>query len=322
MKLTNLYASPDKYQDTIKLIESEFHYSKENSFEIDFYPLVTKDNWENLYILIDDNDQVVAHTGLLKKNFKIGAKTFKCHFIGGVVVRNDYQGQGLSRQLMEHIKEVCLDGTFSLLWSDKTDYYKKFNFYPCIQQNQYEQSLCEHKYSKVKITDELINKLKGLYNNPNEYRPIRTENDWKNISAINSVDLYIKGEINSPENYFFINKGQDLSGIIHEYGSFDEEMLNFGNLWSPLEVSNLAPTYQYAALLRIDNFQSFKEFVLSYSQNLIKVNELDGYRVSFNFGAEEFDQDIEDFLSGLLGPSRYEELNDLKNIYIPGVDSI
>jgi predicted N-acetyltransferase YhbS len=322
MKLTNLSARPDKYQDTLTLIEKEFNYSDEFSFEIDFYPLVKPSNRENLFILLNENDEVVAHLGVLEKSFKLGAKTFKCSFIGGVVVRSDYQGKGLSRKLMEHIEENCKDYTFTLLWSDKTEYYKKFNYYPCIQQNQYEQTNCKNDYKRVVLNDSLISKIRTLYNSNQEHRPIRTDQDWNDLKKITSMEVYIKGDINNPHNYFFLNKGQDLTGIIHEYGSFDENMLNFGNLWSPYEANNLAPTYQYAALLKINNFASFKEFVLSYSQNLIKINDIDDYRVSFQFGAEEFDQSIEDFLTGLLGPSRYEELNELKNLFIPGVDSI
>lgn len=322
MKLTNLSARTDKYQDTIKLIESEFGYSENNSFETDFYPLIKEENRDNLFILLNDDDEVVAHTGILNKAFKLGAKTFKCNFIGGVVVRSDYQGKGLSRQLMEHVKDICNKGAFSLLWSDKTDYYRKFDFYPCIQQNQYEQTACHNSYSQVQLNDHLIDSIKDLYNNPLEYRPIRNDQDWKDIQKITSLNVYIKGSKSTPENYFFINKGQDLSGIIHEYGNFDEEMLNYGNIWSPIETDNLSPTYQYATLLRIDNINRFKEFVLSYSQNLIKLNEIDQYQASFQFGADVYDQKIEDFLTGLLGPSRYDELNDLKNIFIPGVDSI
>lgn len=322
MKLTNLYARADKYQDTINLIESEFGYSEDNSFETDFYPLIKEENRDNLFILLNDYDEVVAHTGILNKAFKIGAKTFKCNFIGGVVVKSDHQGKGLSRQLMEHVKDICREGAFSLLWSDKTDYYSKFDFYPCINQNQYEQTACHNSYSQVEVDDELIDSIKGLYNNPLEYRPIRSDQDWKDIQKISSLSVYIKGSKSAPENYFFINKGQDLSSIIHEYGKFDEEMLNYGNLWSPIEIASLSPTYQYATLLRIDNIDRFKEFVLSYSQNLIKLNEIDQYQASFQFGADLYNQKIEDFLTGLLGPSRYDELNDLKNIFIPGIDSI
>jgi len=320
MRLTTLYSEPDKFQDTIELIEREFQYSKDFRFEVDFAPLVQKENYKNLHILVD-GDEVIGHTGVLFKTITVNSNEYKVGFIGGVVIKSTHQSKGYSKQLLEAActdKDLC----FYLLWSDKTDYYKKFQFHPCIQQYQFEQSLCHNSYEKVDINNLDLSIISTLYNEASEYRVNRTEKDWQNIKKIESTDLYIKKENGKITNYFFINKGQDLTDIIHEYHRPDKEMLNYGYLWTPTEIEGLAPVHQYAALLKINNNESFKQFIRNITENQIKIINLDLFQVEFEFNKQTYQQPLEEFLNGVLGPSKYEELKDLKNLYISGLDSI
>lgn len=322
MELTTIQSHPDKINDTLNLIESEFGYSKENSFATDFKPLIEADNFHNLHILIEDNE-VIGHIGILEKTFTINGKDFLVAFLGGIVIKSSHQGKGLSKLLMDHVESLKNQYSFILLWSDKTDYYKKFDYYPCIQQFQYEQSLCDNSFEEVKINFENIKNIKQLYQNDDEYRPNRTDDDWKTIVDIHSTNLFVRyndqGEVN---NYFFMNKGQDLNGVIHEYGKLEKEMLNFGFLWSPQEVKDLVPTYQYAALLKIGNHNDFREFISEITHEKIKILAIDSHKIDFNFNNERFQQNIDEFLTGILGPSRYKELSDYPPLFIPGLDSI
>lgn len=320
IELTNLHTRPDKYHDTIKLIESEFGYNTQFSFEIDFAPLIQKENYKNLFILLE-NDEVIGHTGLLIKEIVINNNTFHIGLIGGVVIKNSHQGKGLSKRLLEKATNNT-ELTFYLLWSDKTDYYKKFDFYPCIQQYQYEQANCENSFQKTDLGPELIPYLKELYSNPHEIRLNREDKDWNNILKITSSDLYLKKENDEIKNYFFINKGQDLQSIIHEYHRPEKEMLNYGYLWTPQLIKNLAPTHQYAALLKINKKDSFQQFIESLTQNKIKMHAIDSHTVDFTFNNNRFQQNIDEFLTGTLGPSRYEELESCLLLYISGLDSI
>lgn len=322
MELTNLQTRPDKFNDTLQLIEREFEYNSENSFATDFKPLIDAKNFHNLNILIE-NDEVIGHLGVLEKTFKINNKDFLVAFLGGIVIKDSYQGKGLSKLLMDHVEALKNQYSFILLWSDKTDYYKKFEYYPCIQQFQYEQSLCKNSFHQVAINFENLNAIKELYHSSNELRPHRTQDDWNTIIDMTSTQLYLKqNENGDTDNYFFINKGQDLNGVIHEYGKIDKEMLNYGFLWSPLEVKELVPTHQYAALLKIGNHADFQDFILNVTNEKINIHAIDSHKVDFSFNNQRFQQNIDEFLTGVLGPSRYEELDDCPLMFIPGLDSI
>tara|TARA_B100001971_G_scaffold213155_1_gene245455 strand:+ start:33196 stop:34161 length:966 start_codon:yes stop_codon:yes gene_type:complete len=320
LKVTTLSTEPAKFTDTLSLIEKEFGYSSEFSFKTDFAPLMQESNFHNLYILLD-NDEVVGHTGLLLKEIEIGNTSYTIGLIGGVVIKSTHQGKGYSKLLLDKVCENK-DISFYLLWSDKTDYYKKFNFYPCIQQFQYEQANCQSEYERSELTDEIISELQVLYNNGQEIRFERTPEDWQNIKKITSTDLYLKKENGKAINYFFINKGQDLQTIIHEYHRPEKEMLNFGYLWTPTLLNGLAPTHQYAALLRVNNIVSFKQFIKSITNNSIEVENMDNFEVAFKFNNQTFKQNIDEFLTGVFGPSRFEELEGLPYLYISGLDSI
>ena len=322
IELTNLLTRPDKFKDTMTLIESEFGYDEVNSFEKDFLPLIKKENHKNLYILME-NETVIGHIGLLEKDLTINNNDYKCAFLGGIVIKSSHQGRGLSKRLMSVIDDKINDYTFILLWSDKTDYYKKFDYSPCIQQFQYEHSPSKSLYERIEDKDEFIDALKHLYIGEKEVRPQRDESDWNTLKEMNSVDLYIKrNDEKEIINYFLINKGQDLQSIIHEYATVDSDMLNYGYLWTPHEIQGLAPLYQYGALLKIGSESNFKSFIHDITDKKIQISAIDSHSVEFQFNNKSFQLSIDEFLTGVLGPSRFEELEDCPYLYIPGIDSI
>ena len=51
--LTTLSSNPEYFEEVIRLIEEEFHYSENQSFEMDFSPLVDPLNFENCFLYID-----------------------------------------------------------------------------------------------------------------------------------------------------------------------------------------------------------------------------------------------------------------------------
>ncbi len=84
--LTNLFADSKYYKDTIRLIETGFNYPDDHHFDIDFYPLISKDNLVNCHILIDNN-KVIAHIGTLPKLLN----DQQVILMGGIVVYSNYQ---------------------------------------------------------------------------------------------------------------------------------------------------------------------------------------------------------------------------------------
>ncbi len=327
MKYTTLKDSPEFFENTIHLIEEAFEYHAPNSFAQDFYPLMNKNNHNNCHILVD-GDKVVAHIGSLTRKLKVKEKLYPFTMYGGIAVDMSYRGQGIFKTLFQEVLELNEHTTFHLLWSDKLDIYKPFGFFPCINQFEYQPQLSETKFHikecKLKdLSEQEINQLKKIYESSEELRPQRNNTHWNELKAIHSTDLnliYTKNEDNF-SNYFFLNKGQDLTGVIHEYGYIDEDVLkllqNYGVVWSPKQLSE-DPSTLYASLFKIGNNKLFKQFIESYSN--IQIESLSD-EIQFTFKGESYSFSPSDFLQGVFGPGRFKELN-IPYLFIPGMDSI
>ena len=316
---------PQKKAQTLSLIETSFDYSSDNSFEIDFYPLMKDENAANNFILLE-GDKVIGHIGIVYKELKLSLRSFLIPMLGGIAIDKDYRGKGKFKPFFNQVLASIKDSPFFLLWSDKLDLYEHFDFYPCIEQFEYTGNLemDNPNYIKMKLSelsDKEIKELSIIYNNSQELRYERSIEDWIELKKISSSDIYIKKENNIIKNYFFMNKGEDLSDIIYEYGDVDdiEEMSTYGILWSPwnFEVENEQhKTLLYAALIRINNFESFKQFVFLYS------NELERDEILFTFEEKQMKISKMEFLQGIFGPNKFSELEQTKKILISGIDSI
>jgi predicted N-acetyltransferase YhbS len=327
MNYTNLVQNPVYYADTIKLIENAFDYSPSNSFKVDFYPLVNERNHENCHVLIIDN-HVVAHVGVLKKEIKINNEIFPIAMYGGIAVSEKHRGQGLFKELFNKVLEQNKDCALHLLWSDQLEMYERFGFYPAIEQIEFNESLDDAEgFTPTKLKDlnqQEIEQLSAIYDQAKDIRIKRTIPDWEVLKSITSSDLYIKKEGGFITNYFFMNKGEDLNGVIYEIGDFkDIEIINkFGVTWSPYDFDHDDVDRLFAAVLRIGDQKLFSKFIKSYTQNMIVIKEIDSKTVDFDFEMSNYKLATEEFLTGIFGPCRFEELSAIAPLYISGLDSI
>lgn len=329
--ITDLKRKPQKRHETIQLIEKAFDYSKENKFEIDFFPLMREENASNNFILLE-NEKVIGHIGVLNRIFKIAGKEFEVSMLGGIAIDEAYRGKGFFKDFFNEILKKYEDSAFHLLWSDKLELYEKFDFYPCIEQFEYTGGVESDnpEFIKMKLqdlNDNEIEQLSKIYNTSQELRYERSIEDWVKLKKIISSDIYIKKENEKIVNYFFMNKGEDLSNIIYEYGSIKdiEEISTYGILWSPynFDVENEEDkTLLYAALLKINNKESFAQFISSYTNNKIQVSNIEKNKINFSFADDKFQLEVNDFLSGIFGPNKLQELSDTPKILISGLDSI
>ena len=326
MHFSTLADSAFLYKDTIKLIESSFKYDSHNSFEIDFYPLVHKNNTQNCHLLINDNN-VIGHIGVLQKKLKVYDHFFEISFIGGIAIDEEYRGRGLFRSLINHVLSKY-DNSFFLLWSDKLDLYMKLSFYPCIEMFEEENkgNKTSHSYTKTpldKLSVKDFSQIKNLYSQISPHKIERTDEDWDILKKISSSSFYIKKIDGQITNYFFKNKGQDLQETIHETAVFSEsnDLLNYGKLWSP---SKISPNSQalYQSLLRIGNVNQFSKFIEKYTQGKIQVTNITSNQVDFLFENSSITLPVHEFLTGVLGPNKFEELSETLPIFISGLDSI
>ena len=326
MKHITLEDNPHLLEQTLILIEKSFNYSKENSFLVDFNPLVSEENYQNCHLLIKD-EKVIGHIGVLLKEILIGKKKFEIAMYGGIAIEESHRGEGLFKKFFTEILDKYSAPCMHMLWSDQTDMYKKFNFHACIDQFEYNQSLLDaEEFSPTKLsalTKKEIKSLYKIYNNQPEHRLSRSLEEWDKLKAISSTDLYIKRENDEIKNYFFINKGEDLQGVIIEVGDFEDfqEIIKYGVLWSP-HIFDEDSEELYAALVRIGNPKAFQDFVTTYTGSIVNIQEITESDILFSFEKSNLKLGQDAFLTGVFGPNCFEELKELDPFYISGLDSI
>jgi len=333
MTITNLKSSPPLLASTLSLIEKAFQYEKGHHFDVDFAPLMDESNHENCFVKLNTEGNVIAHIGFCKRT--LGGHPIG--MLGGIAVDERYRGEGYFQELMQEIiSEHRGDVAFFLLWSDQEKLYKKFGFYLCGAQIELPQTGQKKEFKKVLLSSINSNEkkqIKELYEQSFSKTYLsfnRTDDDWINIEKIQSSDLYIKVNQDSISDYFFMNKGQDLKGIIFEYGTignFKEliaELRAYGKVWSPLDLKIDSSEAQYQFLLSPGDPLLLSQFIKAYTNNLISIRDINLIKreVYFDFNNEVLALEIEEFLRGIFGPAPFEEIGEIPPIFISGLDSI
>lgn len=334
MRQSTLAKSPQFLEATLKLIENSFEYDANNSFDMDFAPLVQQNNLHNCHIILNDQNEVIAHIGCLIKELKFAKWSHPVLFIGGIAVDKKFRGQGIFKKLFSHILEHYHHRVaMFMLWSDQVAMYNRFGFYPAIDQFAYEnkKSTChEHSFKQVKISELSIEDQEDihfLYESYPAWQCDRAKDDWKVINNMESAELYIRrnkdGHISE---YFFKGKGADLQGVIHEANLSGQqaslaELQEYGTLWSNLIVSDEARPL-YGSVVKIGDPAMFSDFVYDYTQRAIEILEINESTIRFRFQDRGFELNMGEALTGIFGPNRFEELNHLIGIRISGMDSI
>lgn len=256
MDINNLQEKPEFFDQVINLVEDSFGYNENNSFLNDFYPLINNLNHSNCWIL-QDNNKLVGHIGVRTSSLN---NNTNFAMMGGIAINPDYRGQGLFNDFFREIVNKYKNFDFIILWSDKSKLYKKFGF--DLTGNQYtllKVDGMQSTFEKVKsIDDEIKSQVAFLYKTlvTNELAITRSKQDWNNIWNITSSDLYIAKNRNDILSYFFMNKGQDLNGIIHEaYFATDhhlEAAVTLGSLWLPHQYKEYAEFDEKLGLIKFN----------------------------------------------------------------------
>ncbi|MDD4973041.1 MAG: GNAT family N-acetyltransferase [Bacteriovorax sp.] len=344
--LTTLSQNPEYFEEVIRLIEEEFHYSEEYSYEKDFAPLVDPLNFENCYFYIDrDSNIVAAHLAISMRTLVKTDAEIKIALIGGIVTHKKYRGKNLFKNLMTHIIQTHQeDVALFILWSDLEGLYEKFSFYRTgglIETGKKNFSASERPngYEKTKfslLSDKEFKTIVNLYHSFNEkyfFTVKREDKDWSIIRDMNSIDLYVKRTSTSQiERYFCLNKGRDLSNIIHEiscrkiedYPLLLKELENF-KLWLPeTEAENIFnKEVFYTAFMKLGSMKLLNEFLKKISNKELVITKMEGELMVFLFKGKSYDVSAKDFLQYLFGPKPLEEFSSYKlSLYIAGADSI
>lgn len=334
-KIFRLSEKPSCFEATLKLIEESFHYQKPYSFEIDFAPLVDESNHHNCFILLDDSENVVAHIGVKDRFININNQNLPLTLIGGIAVNESRRGEGNFQALFQDVlAEKRSDTSLFLLWSDLEKLYNKFGFYLCGSQFEVSSPLIESPYIKTRYADLVPDEQKqiqGLYENSfskTYLTLVRDEKEWELISKTTSADLYLQKHNGRIQSYYFQNKGQDLPGIIYEYGTkndltpFIKEISSYGKLWTG---SDILPTdnTQFQFFMAPGDLKLFADLVYLYTNKEFAIRNINLMKqeVFFDFKEETLSLELSEFIRGVFGPGTFEELQ-VPAFFISGLDSI
>jgi predicted N-acetyltransferase YhbS len=335
-QIFSLKEKPSLFDKTITLIEKSFQYGRKNSFKIDFAPLIDITNLHNCFILVDEDENVLAHVGAKDRFIEINKIKFQITMLGGIAVDEKYRGQGLFQQLFQHVlSEKKNDSAFFLLWSDQEKLYSKYGFILCGHQYENSSETQNENYSKTTLSElnsaEFL-EIKNLYETSfkNSYVSFeRTDEDWEILKKITSSNLFIKKTDEKISSYFFKDKGQDLKDITFEYGSTNlindilSSLPEHTKIWSAFPINENA-IEQFQFLLAPADLTQFSSFIFEYSNHKINVRQINQMKqeIYFDFNQETLGLDLDEFMHGIFGPKSFEEIEDLKPIFISGLDSI
>jgi N-acetylglutamate synthase-like GNAT family acetyltransferase len=335
-QITTLKNTPSCFASAVKLIERSFQYPASQSFLIDFAPLMDESNHHNCFVLIDENEKVLAHIGVKERVLRLGDKTFTLAMLGGIAVDEKHRGQGHFQTLIQNVMAEKLgECALFLLWSDQEKLYKKHGFHLCGSQFELPKKNGNCSYTQTKFAAlSSIQKaaIKNLYERSFAKTYItldRTEKNWDLIEKVTSADLFLKEKEGEITDYFFINKGQDLTNIIYEYGSLNDlsktlqDARSQGNVWMGAALIPTA-TEQFQFLLALGDSKQFTELVSALTNGKFVLRGINTIKqeVFFDFEGETLMLSIEEFSRGVFGPSPFEELGDIQPLFISGLDSI
>lgn len=341
LKVSTLEQMPHKKEQTLHLIESSFQYKDGHNFATDFAPLMHKDNHANNFILLDQTtEQVIGHIGSLSKILSFNKLNIDTCFLGGICIHTDYQGMGLFKYFFEFIiHRIKSQYTLFSLWTGSPQLYLRFGFHLCGEQFEYviapnNTSNTFNANKLINLSTEDFNRVKYLYQKNNELNnliaPIRTDEEWKIIRSMTSTQLFIKrnqsGEISE---YYFLGKGEDLKGVIHEGNIVDLAEIHTDQTeikyWSPTDSFAAKSQLQFTCLMRIANKDKFTQFInqITNGKVITKFIDISENKVELLFDGEVIEIGINDLLTGIFGPNKFSEFQDvLGSLYISGLDSI
>lgn len=332
---STLADKPDLYKETISLIEKSFSYTGDNSFEVDFAPLIYEENHENCHILIKD-DKVIGHIGTRKVNFGDKNHTFPLIMMGGICISEEERGKGHFKTFFEHVfntyKDKC--GLFAL-WSNKDDFYRKFGFHQAggqiiVETDGKPSGPTEGPFKFSELGMEDISLMMMIYEDfaEDKWTVQRDMGDWEVLKNVDSCQIHFIPSRLEPHGYIISNKGQDLQDVSHEIvfyeGLYDQykNHLSTTQAWIPEGLTEGNPSL-YTAFFKIGDPQQFAQMIYTLTGDQVAISAINEEQVVFGFNGDSYEATHEEFLRYIFGPGPLQEFKGLlKPIVISGLDSI
>lgn len=335
--VSNLKESPNYRSELISLIESAYNYQNENSFEVDFYPLIKVSNAENNILLIKTSTkELIGHIGITNRDLCFNKNNYPVILLGGIVINSKFQKKGYFSLLMKEVLTKYNDNLFFLLWSDLNLLYEKFGFVEAgIQVHSGNKNFVPLDYIKQTklnlLSSQHQNDIRELHKKEyNHYFTFaREEKEWENINQITSIDVFYTIKDNSINSYLFKGKGEDLNNIIHESaGPLRKYNLNNEFIqWLPSNYGlGECDKVSFLALFKINNTKLLNNLIKEISNNNISITNIEDLNKTFTLSLRDKNYIISesDLLNTIFTPGFHAELS--KFLFIPtffsGADSI
>jgi GNAT superfamily N-acetyltransferase len=187
------------------------------------YPSLFKDlpGGESLFIKREGN--IVSHVGTLVREYRYNELRFKVGLIGSVATNFHHRGSGLASLLLkEAVNRLKSHGcVIAVLWSDKPDFYSPLGFYRAGQEKDFQfsmESVFEPtELSREGVSEIEVHKLWRLYQK-HSGRVDRSLEEMKALLGIPNTRVFVTERSGEITSYLVINKGNDFTGYIHEWG--------------------------------------------------------------------------------------------------------
>jgi len=319
MNVKTLKESPEKLNECVELIELAFGYQNGHSYKEDFSPLFHEHNLENCYFLEED-DQVIATLLTLPKELEYKDNRLPVLFLGGIGVKDEKQGAGLFRSLLETILLLNPQYALYLLWSDLSQLYEKFNFHEfgLVAENDLsDQTPKEIEKFPPEYLEIIIKSYQDL--SQNYLLPHRTPEDWHDLFQSHSIDHITDHN----HHFYFVNKGMDLQGVCHERHPINAPDISGFSNWNYFPDES-CPISRYMGFLRLGNLEILSDFIEKTSNKRLFIVERNNEGLmTVSFDGDYYDLAEKDFIQGLWGPGQMEEwIGLVPPLIVFGYDSI
>jgi hypothetical protein len=161
----------------------------------------------------------------------------------------------------------------------------------------------------------------------------RGDKEWSIIKEMKSIDVYIKRDLQGNiVKYFCVNKGRDLTSIIHEVSAKSEndfrsllkDVEKF-KLWIPESENSHFSSAEifFTAFMKLGNEKIFSDFIKKVSNGELSITSRENQFINFKYKDQTIKATEQEFIQYVLGPRALEEFTSYKlSLYICGTDSI
>lgn len=195
------------------------------------YPTaLNRNNMHNMRIIADEG-KVLSHAVLKPLIIKSPHVIFKVGAIGSVVTREEYQGQGLSTQILSDCLKIASDQScdIAILWTDLFDFYRRVGFelagreISFVIEDEFQVPSQNLRFSTdSRVSPDAIYRLYSAHS----VNSVRTIEETKKFLHIPQTKVYTAWEPNGQlAAYAIEGKGIDLGGYLHEWGGSVSKLL-------------------------------------------------------------------------------------------------